>query len=132
MTDEEYAEKFLRENPPPEGVEPSDWLRDNPPPEEESEDPEEYWPVDGYGDKIPMNEWTVSDMALFPDSLRDWLIKEHEKKGLKAGAELLRRLSPETIAQDTSAANEMLGDILVEQGVLKRGSEGQILIPISD
>lgn len=61
MSDEEYAEKFLLENPPPEGVDPSDWLRDNPPPEEESDDPEEYWPVDEYGLKIPMREWTVSD-----------------------------------------------------------------------
>lgn len=132
MSDEEYAEKFLRENPPPEGVEPSDWLRDNPPPREESEDPEYYWPVDEYGDKIPMNEWTVSDMACFPDSLRDWLIKEHEKKGLKAGAELLRQLSPEMIAWDTSAANALLGSILADRGALKRDSEGRIMIPAQE
>lgn len=119
MTDEEYAEKFLRENPPPEGVAESDWLRDNPPPREESEDPEYYWPVDGYGDKIPMREWTVSDLGLFPDSLKDWLIKELRKeyKEETPAERLLKEMDPSQIAYDPRWANARLGEIAQEMGI---------------
>ena len=117
MSDEEYAEKFLQEHPPPEGVEASDWLRDNPPPQEESENPEDYWPVDGYGLKIPMDEWTVDDLGNFPDSQKDWLKKKLLETGKKAGAELLNRLAPSQIAQDPRAANHEMGQIVKEMGI---------------
>lgn len=119
MSDEEYAEKFLLENPPPEGVDPSDWLRDNPPPEEESDNPEAYWPVDEYGEKIPMREWTVSDMGGFPDSMRDWLIRELRKEYGKdtPGTKLLMETMPSEIAEDPSWANERLGEIARKMGI---------------
>lgn len=120
MSDEEYAEKFLLENPPPEGVDPSDWLRDNPPPEEEMETLEECWPVDEYGLKIPIDEWTVSDLGQFPDSLKDELIAEMLKfhKGEEVpGVKLLREMDPSEIAYDQEEANYRLGLIAQEMGI---------------
>ena len=120
MSDEEYAEKFLLENPPPGGVDPSDWLRDNPPPEEEMETLEECWPVDEYGLKIPIDEWTVSDLGQFPDSLKDELIAEMLKfhKGEEVpGVKLLREMDPSEIAYDQEEANYRLGLIAQEMGI---------------
>ena len=112
MSDEEYAEKFLESNPPPKGVDPSDWLRDNPPPKEESGNPGEYWPVDQNGQKVPMNEWGVSELGTFPDSLSDWLKRELRKNNLPAAAQLLEEMEPSQIAQNTREANARLGAIL--------------------
>ena len=94
------------------GITVSDLMREFPPQERESDDPEEYWPVDGYGTKIPMDEWTVDELGMFPDSLREWLIEEHRKKNLLAGARLLEEMSPSEIAADTREANLRLGDLL--------------------
>ena len=58
------------------GITETDLMREYPPAEPESNDPEEYWPVDEYGLKIPMDEWTVEDLVLFPDSMKGWLLKE--------------------------------------------------------
>lgn len=86
------------------------------PPPEEGNDPEDFWPVDGYGLKIPMNEWGVSELGLFPDWATDWLKRKLREKGLLAPVELLKELSPSQIAQDTASANAMLGEILREMG----------------
>jgi len=87
------------------------------PPPTEGNDPEEFWPVDRYGQKIPMGEWGVSELGMFPDSMSDWLRRELRKHNLPAAAELLEELSPSQIAQDTRTANARLGEILKRQGM---------------
>ncbi len=97
------------------GITETDLMRENPPPEE-TQTPEEFWPVDEYGLKIPMNEWGVSELGQFPDWAVDWLKRKLREKGLLAPVELLKELSPSQIAQDTASANAMLGEILREMG----------------
>lgn len=98
------------------GITVSDLMREFPP--QESDEPEMHWPVDEYGLKIPMNEWTVSDLGLFPDEHREWLIREHRKRNLPAVVRLLEKMSPSEIASDTAWANLCLGKILDEMGLL--------------
>lgn len=86
------------------------------PPPMEGNDPEEFWPVDRYGLKIPMNEWGVSELGMIPDRFTDWLKAELLKQKLPAPVKLLEELSPSQIAQDTRAANSRLGAILREMG----------------
>lgn len=82
------------------------------PPPTEGNDPEEFWPVDRYGLKVPMNEWGVSELAAFPDSLSEWLRLELRKNNLPAAAQLLEEMEPSQIAQNTRVANARLGEIL--------------------
>ena len=82
------------------------------PPPTEGNDPEEFWPVDQIGQKIPMNEWGVSELGTFPDSLSDWLKRELRKNNLPAAAQLLEEMEPSQIAQNTREANARLGAIL--------------------
>ena len=87
-------------------------MRENQPPAEEPQTLEECWPVDEYGLKIPMEEWGVSELGMFPDGLKNELIMEFQKNNLPAPAKLLKELSPSQIAQDTTAANARLEEIL--------------------
>ena len=82
------------------------------PPPTVGSDPEEFWPVDQIGQKIPMNEWGVSELGTFPDSLSDWLKRELRKNNLPAAAQLLEEMEPSQIAQNTREANARLGAIL--------------------
>ena len=82
------------------------------PPPTVGSDPEEFWPVNQYGQKIPMNEWGVSELGQFPDSLSDWLKRELRKNNLQAAAQLLEEMEPSQIAQNTREANARLGAIL--------------------
>lgn len=97
----------------------TEWMRLNPPPMEEGNDPEEYWPVDEYGLKIPMREWTVGDLGRFPDSMKDWLARELRKVyGTETPAErLLREMPPSEIARYPRMANARLGEIAQEMGI---------------
>lgn len=97
----------------------TEWMRLNPPPTEEGSDPEEYWPVDEYGLKIPMREWTVSDLGYFPDSMKDWLVRELRKEyGEETPTErLLREMEPSEIAQNPMEANVRLGEIAQKMGI---------------
>jgi hypothetical protein len=81
----------------------------------------ESWPVDGWGDPIPLKDMTVSDMAVFPDEHREELIKLCRKENLPAPAKLLEEMAPSEIATDTALANLRLGEILNEMGLLKVG-----------
>ena len=97
------------------GITVSDLMREDPPPEEEQETLEECWPVDEYGLKIPMDEWTVSDLGMFPDSLKDELIAEILKfhKGEEIpSVKLLREMDPSEIRQDPRWANYVMGRIV--------------------
>ena len=86
------------------------------PPPTEGNDPEEFWPVDRYGLKIPMNEWGVSELGMFPDKFSPWLKVELRKKNLLAAVKLLEGMAPSQIAQDTRTANVRLGEILRQMG----------------
>ena len=102
------------------GITVSDLMREYPPPEEEPETLEECWPVDEYGLKIPIDEWTVEDLGLFPDSLKDELIAEMLKfyKGEEVpGVKLLREMDPSEIAYDWREASARLGEIAQEMGI---------------
>lgn len=102
------------------GITVSDLMRENPPPEEEPETLEECWPVDEYGLKIPIDEWTVSDLGQFPDSLKEELIAEMLKfyKGEETpGVKLLREMDPSEIAYDPEEANYRLGMIAQKMGI---------------
>ncbi len=94
------------------GITETDLMRENPPPEEEPQTLEECWPVDEYGLKIPMNEWGVSELGTFPDSLSDLLRRELRKNNLPAAARLLEEMEPTQIAQWPREANARLGEIL--------------------
>jgi len=94
------------------GITETDLMRENPPPEEEPQTLEECWPVDEYGLKIPMNEWGVSELGTFPDSLSDLLRRELRKNNLPAAAWLLEEMEPTQIAQWPREANARLGEIL--------------------
>lgn len=97
------------------GITETDLMREYPPPEEEPETLEECWPVDEYGLKIPIDEWTVEDLGLFPDSLKDKLIAEMLKfyKGEEVpGVKLLREMDPSQIAYDWREASARLREIL--------------------
>ena len=98
----------------------TEWMRLNPPPPEESNDPEEYWPVDEYGSKIPIDEWTVNDLGCFPDSMKDWLIKKllgHYNGEESPGVRLLREMEPSQIAQNPRVANARMGEIAEKMGI---------------
>lgn len=102
------------------GITVSDLMREYPPPEEEPETLEECWPVDEYGLKIPIDEWTVSDLGQFPDSLKEELIAEMLKfyKGEETpGVKLLREMDPSEIAYDPEEANYRLGMIAQKMGI---------------
>ena len=86
------------------------------PPPTEGNDPEEFWPVDRYGLKVPMNEWGVSELGAFPDRFVPWLKTELRKRNLLAPVKLLEELEPSQIAQDTRTANARLGEILTGMG----------------
>lgn len=98
------------------GITVSDLMREFPPPPEEPQTLEECWPVDEYGLKIPINEWGVSELGMFPDELKDELIKELRKNKLPAPVKLLEEMEPSQIAQDTRTANARLGEILRGMG----------------
>lgn len=120
MTDEEYAEKFLAENPPPEGVAASEWLAMNPPPEPEG-NPRDYWPTDQFGLEIPMEEWTTSDLGMFPDWAKEWLIEELRKfhhGETTPGMKLLEEWDPSQIREFPREANARLGEIAQEMGIV--------------
>ena len=111
------------------GITETDLMRENPPPEEEPQTLEECWPVDEYGLKIPMNEWGVSELGVFPDELKDELIAELRKNNALSFVKLLEKMDLSQIAEWPREANAMLENILVEMGVLKLDSEGRIKIP---
>ena len=104
-------------------------MREYPPPDEEPQTLEECWPVDEYGLKIPINEWTVYELGVFPDSLKDELIAELRKNNAPTSVKLLEKMDPSQIAEWPREANAMLENILVEMGMLKLDSEGRIKIP---
>ena len=111
------------------GITETDLMRENQPPAEEPQTLEECWPVDEYGLKIPMEEWGVSELGMFPDSLKDKLIVELRKNNAPTFVKLLEKMDPSQIAEWPREANAMLENILVEMGMLKLDSEGRIKIP---
>lgn len=115
---DEYAENFLAKNPAPEGIAESEWLAMNPPPARDP-DPEECWPVDRFGVKIPVKEWTVSDLGCFTDDLKDWLMKELRKAfGCETpGERLLTEMNPSDIREWPREANARLQGIAQAMGI---------------
>ena len=109
---ENHPERIPTEEQRAAGITETDLMRENPPPEEEPQTLEECWPVDEYGLKIPMNEWGVSELGAFPDSLSDLLRRELRKNNFPAAAQLLEEMEPTQIAQWPREANARLGEIL--------------------
>jgi len=102
------------------GITETDLMRENPPPEEEPQTLEECRPVDEYGSKIPIDEWTVNDLGCFPDSMKDWLIKKllgHHNGEESPGVRLLREMEPSQIAQNPRVANAKMGEIAEKMGI---------------
>ena len=87
------------------------------PPPVESSNPEDFWPTDQFGNKEPMDDWTISDLGKFPDWATDWLKRKLLEAGKKASVELLNRLAPSQIAQDPKAANQEMGQIVKQMGI---------------
>ena len=92
------------------GITSTDLMREFP--QVTGDPPEDHWPVDEFGKRIPMNEWTVDDLVAFPDERRDWLIKMFKMEKLPAAVKLLEEMSPSQIAQDTALANLRLKEIV--------------------
>lgn len=90
----------------------TEWMRLNPPPPEESSNPEEFWPTDQFGNRIPMDEWTVSDLGTFPDWATGWLKENLRNAGKMPAVKLLGELSPSEIRQDPRWANYVMGRIV--------------------
>lgn len=90
------------------------------PPPMEGNDPEEFWPTDMFGNRIPMDEWTVSDLGLFPDWAADWLKEKLRNAGKKPAMELLTEMSPSEIRQDPRWANHVMGGIVRKMGITPR------------
>lgn len=95
----------------------TEWMRLNPPPPEESSNPEEYWPTDQFGNRIPMDEWTVSDLGTFPDWATDWLKEKCRRAGAMASVELLKEMSPSEIRQNPRMANHAMSEIVQKMGI---------------
>lgn len=95
----------------------TEWMRLNPPPPEESNDPEEHWPTDQFGNRIPMDEWTVSDLGTFPDWATGWLKEKLRNAGKMPAVELLKELEPSQIAQNPRVANARMGEIAEKMGI---------------
>ena len=105
---EDHPEWIPTEEQRAAGITETDLMREYPPPDEEPKTLEEYWPVDEYGLKVPMEEWGASELGAFPDELKDELIAEMLKfyKGEEVpGVKLLREMEPSEIAYDPKEAN---------------------------
>lgn len=117
---EDHPEWIPTEEQRAAGITETDLMREYPPPDEEPKTLEEYWPVDEYGLKVPMEEWGVSELGAFPDELKDELIAEMLKfyKGEEVpGVKLLREMEPSEIAYDPEEANYRMGRIIEEMGI---------------
>ena len=87
------------------------------PPPTEGNNPEEYWPTDQFGNRIPMDEWTVSDLGTFPDWATDWLKEKCRRAGAMASVELLKEMSPSEIRQNPRMANHAMSEIVQRMGI---------------
>ena len=87
------------------------------PPPTEGNNPEEFWPTDQFGNRLPMNEWTVSDLGLFPDWAKGWLTQKLQEAGKTPSVELLKEMEPSQIAQHPRMANARLGEIAAKMGI---------------
>ena len=87
------------------------------PPPSEGNDPTAFWPVDQFGSRIPLGEWTVSDLGAFPDWAKGWLTTKLQAAGKKPAVELRKELEPSQIAQNPKWANARLGEIAQKMGI---------------
>ena len=87
------------------------------PPPVESSNPEDFWPTDQFGNRIPMDEWTVSDLGTFPDWATGWLKEKLRNAGKMPAVELLKELEPSQIAQNPRVANARMGEIAEKMGI---------------
>ena len=87
------------------------------PPPTEGNNPEEFWPTDQFGNRIPMDEWTVSDLGTFPDWATGWLKEKLRNAGKMPAVELLKELEPSQIAQNPRMANARTGEIVEKMGI---------------